>query len=163
MDIDLERRLIRLNQPEKNGAARMFRISDKLASMLGRLRRNGERIFNASRQTLTRNFLKTRRRLAEKLNNARLQYVTFHTLRHWKATMEYHKTKDILHVKELLGHKHIDTTTIYIQIEKSLFNEQSDDFYSAVAKNIDEARKLIEAGFEYVCTFDNNMLFRKRK
>jgi len=27
----------------------------------------------------------------------------------------------------------------------------------------EEARKLIEAGFEYVCTFEDVMLFRKRK
>jgi hypothetical protein len=27
----------------------------------------------------------------------------------------------------------------------------------------EEARQLIEAGFEYVCTYDSIMLFRKRK
>jgi site-specific recombinase XerC len=32
--------------------------------------------------------------------------------------MEYHKTKDPLYVKELLGHKKLDTTLLYIQIEK---------------------------------------------
>jgi hypothetical protein len=35
---------------------------------------------------------------------------------------------------------------------------------AAVASNIEEAQKLIEAGFEYVCTTTENlMLFRKRK
>jgi hypothetical protein len=27
----------------------------------------------------------------------------------------------------------------------------------------DEAKKLIEAGFEYVCTHESQMLFRKRR
>lgn len=44
-----------------------------------------------------------------------------------------------------------------------LVHFESDDFHSAVAKTIEESRKLIEAGFEYVCTYENNMLFRKRK
>jgi hypothetical protein len=35
--------------------------------------------------------------------------------------------------------------------------------YSAVAGNVDEAKKLIEAGFEYVCSHNETMLFRKRK
>jgi len=73
--------------------------------------------------------------------------------------MEYHKTKDILHVMRRLGHKRIENTLIYT----SLVQFESDDFHSAVAENIDEAKKLIEAGFEYVCTHEDRMLFRKRK
>ncbi len=30
--------------------------------------------------------------------------------------MEYHKTKDILHVKEILGHKSINNTILYTQL-----------------------------------------------
>jgi len=35
-----------------------------------------------------------------KLKNPRLQRITFHTFRHFKATVEYDKPKDILHVME---------------------------------------------------------------
>ena len=73
--------------------------------------------------------------------------------------MEYHKTKDILHVMELLGHRDIKTTLIYTQ----LVNFESDEYHSAVAKTIEEARKLIEASFEYVCDVDGVKLFRKRR
>jgi len=44
-----------------------------------------------------------------------------------------------------------------------LVNFEDDDYHSATAKNIEEAQKLIETGFEYVCTYDNIMLFRKPK
>jgi hypothetical protein len=31
------------------------------------------------------------------------------------------------------------------------------------AKTVEEAQKLVETGFEYVCSFDDMKLFRKRK
>ena len=85
--------------------------------------------------------------------------------RHWKATMEYHRMKDILHVKQLLGHKKISSTMIYIDIEKAIYGgRENDDFISRGTTSAKGARALIEAGFEYVCTTPNGtMLFRKRK
>ncbi len=79
---------------------------------------------------------------------------------HFKGTMEYHKTKDILHVMEVLGHKNIKNTLVYTH----LVNFKTDEFVSKVAKTADEAAKLVEGGFEYVCTTPENLLlFRKRK
>jgi len=85
--------------------------------------------------------------------------ISFHRLRHWKATIEYHRTRDLLYVKHLLGHKNINNTLLYTQ----LISFQGDEYSSSVAKTIDEARKLVESGFEYVTDFDNFKLFRKRK
>jgi len=84
----------------------------------------------------------------------------FHTLRHWKATIEYHKTKDILHVKQPIVYKRVDSTLVYTQ----LVTFENDDYQSATAKTAAEGRKPIESGFEFVCTTPENiMLFRKRK
>jgi integrase len=104
-------------------------------------------------------FCITRKRLAKKLQNPRLMQIHFHTFRHWKATMEYDKTRDILHVMNLLGHRNIESTLLYIQ----LISFESDEYHSAVAITVEEARKLLEQGFEYVCQKDNLILFRKRK
>jgi integrase len=82
-----------------------------------------------------------------------------HTFRHWKATTEYAKTKDILYVMRMLGHKNIQNTLVYTQ----LVNLESDQFHSATAKTIDEARKLVEAGFAFVCDMESVKLFSKRK
>jgi hypothetical protein len=73
--------------------------------------------------------------------------------------MEYYKTRSLLHVPEFLGHRDPKTTMIYTY----LVNFESDDFHSDVAKTIEESRELIEAGFEYICTHENNKLFRKSK
>jgi hypothetical protein len=74
--------------------------------------------------------------------------------------MEYHRTKDILYVKQLLGHRNIQNTLKYTQLVQF---EREDTFHSAVATKIDDARALIETGFEYVCEMDAVKLFRKRK
>jgi hypothetical protein len=74
--------------------------------------------------------------------------------------MEYHRTKDILYVMKLLGHKNIANTLIYTQLVEF---EEDDKYCTAVASNIEDARKLVEAGFEYICNHENFMLFRKRK
>jgi len=38
--------------------------------------------------------------------------------------MLYHETKGPLYVKEFLGHKKLDTTLLYIQLEKTIFKEK---------------------------------------
>jgi hypothetical protein len=65
--------------------------------------RESELIFDYD--SLRSGYADAKKHLARKLNNPRLLSITFTTFRHWKGTMEYHKTKDILHVKQLLGHK----------------------------------------------------------
>lgn len=93
------------------------------------------------------------------MGNPRINKITFHTFRHYKATMEYHRTKDLLHVQKILGHKSILSTMVYTH----LVNFNGDDFHSATAKTVEEAQKLVESGFEYVTSFDDVRLFRKRK
>jgi len=73
--------------------------------------------------------------------------------------MEYHKTKDILHVMRILGHKNIKNTLIYTQ----LVTFENEGFICKAAANIKEATELIESGFDYVCEMANVKLFRKRK
>jgi len=159
-DADFEAGTVRVNEPEKNSNPRVFKLSNKLSAMLNSLPRKGEKIFGDVLYTsATSRFWEQRRRIAQKLQNPRLLQISFHTLRHWKATTEYHRTRDILYIKQLLGHKSITNTILYTQ----LISFESDEYSSAVAKTLDEARKLVEAGFEYVTDVEGNKLFRKRK
>jgi len=77
--------------------------------------------------------------------------------------MEYHKTKDIVHVKQILGHKSINNTMIYINIEQALFLTENDQWTCRTASNPKEVTELIEAGFEYVTELDGLKFFKKRK
>ncbi len=77
--------------------------------------------------------------------------------------MLYHQTKDILYVKEFLGHRSINSTLMYIQLEQALFDKDADSFTCRVAKTPEEIKQLIEAGFDYVIENGGLVYFRKRK
>jgi integrase len=160
IDIDFKNNTIRLNEPEKHSNPRMFKVSGKLITMLNKLPRKNEYVFGGGNlKSLRTTFFYLRKRLSYKLENPRFNEITFHTFRHWKATMEYAKTKDILYIKQLLGHKSIENTLRYTQ----LVNFETDEYISKVAKTVKEAMQLVEAGFEYVCEFNGVKIFRKRK
>lgn len=108
-------------------------------------------------------FLKTRKRLAAKLQNPRLLRISFHTLRHWKATTLYHKTKDPYYVKQFLGHKSLKSTEIYINIERTMFEPGSDEFTVKIAEKPEDMKTLLEIGFEYVCQREGLIFLRKPK
>jgi integrase len=165
-DLDLQRRTITLNEPEKNSLPRIWNnLSSKLLGMLNALPRTSQKIFgdstlNAAKSTYAR----ARNRLARKLQNPRLVQIHFHTLRHWKATMEYHRTKDLLHTMAFLGHKKSDNTLLYVQLDQKLFKDLPDDSFTiCVAHNQQEATKLGEVGFEPFDVIDGVHLYRKRK
>jgi len=62
-----------------------------------------------------------------------------------------------------LGHKKIEDTLLYVQLAETIFKETTDEFTVRVAKSLDDACNLLEAGFEYVTDMDEVKLFRKRK
>ena len=149
--------------PEKNSSPRQFKVSDKLTAMLSTLPRRCDFVFRPAKESQLRHFrrvyIQQRRALADKLQNPRIGKITFKTLRHFKATMEYHKTKDILHVMQLLGHKNVRNTLVYTH----LVQFESDQYVSKVAETVKEAQELVEAGFDYVCDVEGYKVFRKRK
>jgi integrase len=166
IDVDFERRTLVLNEPEKNSLPRIWNPSAKLLNMLNALPRKSEKVFgDGPINSMKTTFIKARKRLALKLQNPRLLKIHFHTLRHWKATMEYHRTKDILHTMSFLGHKKVDNTLLYVQIDEKLFKEWNDNFITRIAHNVQEACALVETGFEYVTGeyTDGGKIFRKRK
>jgi len=162
-DIDFERRVVRVT-PEKGSNPRVLPLTAKCIAMIKALPKKSRRVFgNLSLNTMRSSLSQSRAKLARKLNNPRLLQIHFHTLRHWKATMLYHQTKDILYVKEFMGHRSIQNTLLYVQIENALFQGGADSFTCRVARTEEEIKELIEAGFEYVTQKDDLVYFRKRK
>jgi len=158
-DVDLVNKTVRIT-PEKSSNPRIFKISNKLAAMLSNLPMKTANVFTYKNKFYLRKaFLKQRKKIAFKLGNPRILQIHFHTFRHWKATMEYAKTKDILHVMQLLGHRNIKNTLIYTQ----LVNFEEDEYICRVAKTLEQAVQLVEAGFEYVTDMEGLKIFRKRK
>lgn len=128
--------------PEKDSNARQLKISNQLLSMLNNLPKKSSHVFRNPAVDSVRHlhrfrevYREQRKRICEKLQNPRLDQITFKTLRHFKATTEYHGTKDILHVMQLLGHKNVQNTLVYTH----LVNFESDDYVCKVAKTVKEA------------------------
>jgi integrase len=163
-NIDFEKNIVTLNNPEKGSNPRMWKVSQKLTAMLNALHREGQTVFgNGPITSMKTTFIKSRKRIALKLQNPRLTQISFHTLRHWKATMLYHQTKDPYYVQHFLGHKSLKSTEIYINIEHTIFEPSSDEFTVRVTDKAEEVKTLLEVGFEYVCQKDDLVYLRKRK
>ena len=165
IDLDPEKNAVNI-APEKNSNPRQSRISTRLMAMLNRLPRRYEYVFRnpkidplRSMEVFRRSAARQRKRISERLQNPRIRNITFKTMRHWKATTEYHKTRDILHVMQMLGHKNIRNTLVYTH----LVDFHSDEYVCKVAKTVEEARTLIEQGFDFVADVEALKLFRKRK
>jgi len=162
IDVDFERKTVRV-KGEKGSYSRILPISNKTVEMLKNLPKKGNRIFTHA-NNMRACFYLQRRRAARKLGNPRLQQITFHTFRHWKGTMLYHQTKDIYYVKEMLGHKNLQSTQVYIHIERALFrNIEPEEYHVKVAKKKEEIVGLLEQGFEFITQKDGLAYFRKRK
>ncbi len=164
-EIDFESKVVNI-APEKNSNPRVIHISNKLVNMLAKLPKTyGDRVFSFPNMRVdhhARTFCLQRKRIANKTGNPRLLRIHFHTLRHWKGTMTYHKTKDIYYVMQTLGHKNIKNTLLYIQLAEALFQDEQ-EYISKVAKTEKEVCRLVEAGFEYVTDLKEAKIFRKRK
>jgi integrase/recombinase XerD len=119
-----------------------------------------DRLFPTESENISECYRRLRNRLAEKLQDPTFKTIRLYDYRHFKASMEYHKTKDLLYIKQLLGHKDLRTTLRYTQLLENLGN---DEYHCKAAKTINEATQLIENGFEFVTEIDGTKLFKKRK
>lgn len=163
-DINYKTATVTLRAPVKDHNSRALSVSRTWLNRLKLLMSKGDRVFPMYLSTMRSNYYSQRRRKAAILQNPRLLKISFTSIRHWKATVEYHKTRDILHVQQLLGHKSIKNTMVYIDIERAVFgDDRNAEWSSRTANSVKGARSLIEAGFEYVTDMDGYKLFRKRK
>jgi len=165
IDIDPQSTTVTIT-PEKGSRPRKLKMSNQLLAMLNTLPREWTMVFHRpdidpidSLEWFRRTFLNQRREIAKKLQNPRMDRISFKTSRHWKATMLYAKTKDILLVMRTLGHKNINNTLVYTH----LVDFQNDDYVCKTARTVDKGKRLVEAGFEYVTEIEEVQLFRKRK
>ena len=161
-DIYLERGTITV-RTAKGGAGRIVQVRRQtLALLKAYLGKHNFRLDDRpfpKRRKMTGRWVRLRNTVAQKLMDPSFKTIRLYDLRHFAATMVYHKTRDILYTQKMLGHRNLKSTLRYVQ----LINFEEDDYTSAVAKTLQEARQLVEAGFEYVTEIHGAKLFRKRK
>jgi integrase len=82
-DIDFKNQTVTLNEPEKSGRPRMFKISSTLLAMLSALPKRSDMIFGPQNpRNFGRIYQKYRNKVAFKLQNPRLKRISFYTFRH---------------------------------------------------------------------------------
>jgi len=161
-NIDLNKGVI-YPETAKSGMARALKLKKSSLAMLKEyvakrdLNLNG-RMFPTT-TVMTHVFMRIRDRLARKLHEPELKRFGLYDLRHYFATMLYHKTKDFLYVKQQLGHRRLENTLVYTH----LIDFKDEEYIVRVAKTVKEVCQLIEAGFEYVTDMEDVKLLRKRK
>jgi integrase len=162
-DLDLEQRLI-YPTTAKNGASKILKISNSLKETLQEhidthKLNPDNKLFKGNSEDYGKHYRAMRNALADKLHDPTIKRIRLYDLRHYFATTLYAKTRDILLVKQQMGHKKIETTLIYTQ----LLNLNDDEWTVKTATNVKEATELLEAGFEYIQDIDGIKLYRKRK
>ena len=160
--LDLNRGTINV-ETAKHGNGRTLKLKDHTLAMLKEyIGRNNfdlnDSIFPKVK-TMRRVYTTLRTRTADKLKRPEIRRISMYSFRHYFATMLYHRTKDILLVKQQLGHKRLENTLVYTH----LVNFQDDGYHARTATTTEKALKLIEAGFEYVTEMKGFKIFRKRK
>jgi site-specific recombinase XerD len=141
-------------------------MTGQLMAMLNTLPNNSKFVFHVDDADPITNldhfrqvFDRQRKKVAERLEDPRIMQIHWHTLRHFKASVFYHQTRDILATMQMLGHKNIRNTLIYTH----LIDWKSDEFVSKVATSQKEITELIEAWFDFILQKDGLAYFRKRK
>ena len=156
-DIDFDRRILSA-RGFKGHASRNFRLTKKTTAML-------KAYFDKYKEFPESKWMgnlwrKHRNTVAKKLQDPSLKNIRLYDLRHFYATMLYAKTRDILLVKQQMGHKKIETTLLYTQL--LAFNTE-EEYTCKTATTVKEATLLLENGFQYVQDMDGIRIYRKRK
>jgi len=161
-DIDLEQGIIYL--PSRKGSkGRPKKLKPQTLAMLKAYINRGcfkfdQPIFPSGKM-MGHAFRRQRNRLAKKIGDPTVRMIRLYDLRHYYATMLYLKTKDIVYTQQEMGHRRLTNTLKYVH----LVNFKEDEWISKVARTLNEACSLIDAGFEYVTDMEGVKIFKKRK
>ena len=159
-DIDTEQGIITATGC-KGHNSRSFKLKTQTAEMLRTyLAKNTTNNPFPSSKSMSEMWQRARNRLAQTLSQPQLRNIPMRNLRHHFATMKYDQTRDILLVKQLLGHKKLETTMFYTQL---IAISGEEEYTCKTATNIKEATELLEHGFTYIQNIDGIKLYRKRK
>jgi site-specific recombinase XerD len=101
-----------------------------------------------------------RNRLAKKLKDPTIHTIRLYDLRHAYATKQLRRTQNAEIVRQLMGHKKLDTTQKYLHLLAGNYGE----WIVEGTTDKKRAEELLETDFTYqLTTPDGTMLFRKPK
>ena len=99
------------------------------------------------------------KRLVEKTKNPDYLKIHAHTFRHWYATDLYAKTRDIILVKERLGHTDLQSTLVYIQLVQS--GKPRNEVKKVDINDVEAMQELVKSGWEIAVQTAQFIIFKK--
>lgn len=117
------------------------------------------KIYNGTSATLSENYRQYRNRIASKYSMPELKQICLYDFRRFKASDVYHRTKSVLRVKEILGHKDstLRSTLKYI----SLFDEDTSTWEPIVCETEEEIKQAIRDDCIFICQSNGKTFFKK--
>jgi integrase len=117
-------------------------------------------LFSGKARTYGAEYRKFRNRLSEKLKDPTIRTIRLYDLRHTYATKQLKRTQNCEIVRQLMGHKKLDTTQKYLH----LMGYGNADWIVEGTNDKERAKQLLKEDFQYqLTTPDGTMLFRKPK
>jgi len=165
-DINMENLNINIAHPEKGSNERTIKVSRELCQMIDTLPRNhGKNIFNPKIKTWLSTFQTYRKKIVAKFNKPEWLKLHFHSFRHIRGTLDIMNGIPLYEVKDKLGHRCISNTDKYVHWAKQLQPEGNDKYSTQTVATDDEADRLIENGWQFICVNPNTqrLHFRKAK
>ena len=163
-DLDLEHRTANPTTAKK-GNARTIPMSQSLTQKLQEhiirenLTQNDLLFKGTDADHYGKQYRKMRNKLAEKLNDPSIRNIRLYDFRHYFCTKKLNDIGNPYTVMVLMGHTKLETTQRYMH----LLNLNDDEWTVNGATTVEQAKKLLEAGFQYQTTIEGVQLFRKRK
>jgi integrase/recombinase XerD len=159
-DVNAEALTIDINHPEKGSRSRTIPVPEKTIAMINNLpKKYVEYVFNPNPDSMRSNLVYLRKKVANIYGNERFRRIHMHTFRHYFARKKLRESMgNKTYVQYLLGHKSILSTERYTELEEYRPDQK---YQSVVAMTKEDALKLSDDGYTYVCDFEGHPLFRK--
>jgi integrase len=123
--------------------------------------KNEDILFTGDSRTYGNHFRHAKKNLAKKLSRPELTKIRLYDLRHYYVTKQLRKTQNCEIVRQLVGHKHLNTTQTYLHL---LADSNSGEWIVEGTTDKERAKELLKNDFTYqLTTPDGTMLFRKPK
>ena len=118
-------------------------------------------LFEGDARRFGEHYRRFRNRLAKKLNDQTIQTIRLYDLRHYYCTEKLRKTQNCEIVRQLMGHKRLDTTQKYMHLLAGILNGE---WIVETTNDKERAKQLLAEDFTYQLTSpDGYMIFRKPK
>ena len=117
-------------------------------------------LFKGDARRYGEHYRRMRNRLAEKLKDPTIKGIRLYDLRHHYITKQIRKIQNAEFVRQIVGHKNLNTTQKYFH----LFANTSGEWIVEGTADTNRAKQLLAQDFIFVTTApDGTMLFKKAK